>query len=198
MLPDREPDPRPQGNDVAMGEALQKTLLYQEPNPPLQGDEVALDGGQAADRAPDEVEGAPPYMTERQVGPTVGITVNRAADAAQHPLPPIIKGKGTAITMSPAALSVAMVMVLVVVALGLIEFLFRRTYSKRVLAFGAMRLSQPPPDHVRPIDLPWPARNQVEPDPSAASSLESVKKTLDAIEEAVADMASSRRLRRPS
>ena len=105
----------------------------------------------------------------------------------------MIEGKGRAIIRSLDTLS--LVIVMVVVALGLIKFLFRRTYAKRVLAFGAMRLSQPPPDYACPVDSSWPLRNQVEADPNAASSLESVKKALDTIEEAVAEMTSSRQLR---
>jgi hypothetical protein len=172
-------------------EALPKTLLDQEPEPRPQGNDVPPAGGQAV-RAPDEVQAAQPFITEREAGPILGMTlVNGAADAAQNTPPP--EGKGAAITRSPDPLLVVPVMV--VVALGLIKFLFRRTYAKRVLAFGAMRLSQPPPDYVRPVDFSWPPRNQVEADPSAASSLESVKKALDTIEEAVAEMASSRQLR---
>jgi hypothetical protein len=186
----QETDSRPQGNDAATDEALRKTLLDQQPDPGLQGNDVATAGGQAADRAPDEVQAAPPYITEREAGQTVAIaSVNGAADAAQNAPPAVIEGKGTAITRSLDTLSVAMVMV--VVALGLTKFLFRRTYAKRVLAFGAMRLSQTPPDFVPPVDLSWPLRNQVEAD----SSLESVKKALSTIEEAVGDM-SSRQMRR--
>jgi hypothetical protein len=175
-------------------EALRKTLLDQEPDPRPQGNDVARAVGQAVDRTPDEVQAAPPSITEREAGQTVGMaSVDRAADAAQNTPLPVIKGKGTAIARSLDPLSVVMVMV--VLALGLIKFLFRRTYAKRVLAFGAMRLSQPPPDYVCPVDLSWPPRNQIDADPGAASSLESVKKALDTIEEAAAEMASSRQLR---
>ncbi|HMC28903.1 MAG TPA: hypothetical protein VKM56_14025 [Verrucomicrobiae bacterium] len=177
-------------------EVLRKTLLDREPDPRLQGNDVATDGGQAVDRAPDQVQAAPPHITERESGQTVAIaSVNLAADAAQNTPPPMIEGKGTAIIRSLDTLS--LVIVMVVVALGLIKFLFRRTYAKRVLAFGAMRLSQPPPDYACPVDLALPLRNQVEADPNAASSLESVKKALDTIEEAVAEMTSSRQLRSP-
>jgi hypothetical protein len=185
-----EPDSRLQGNDVATDEALRKTLLDQQPDPRPQGNDVGTAGGQAADRAPDEVQAAPPYTKEREAGRTVAIaSVNRAADTAQNTPPPMIEDKGTATTRSLDTLSVVLVML--VVALGLTKFLFRRTYAKRVLAFGAMRLSQPQPDFVRPVDLSWPLRDQVEAD----SSLESVKKALSTIEEAVGDM-SSRQLRR--
>ena len=86
-----------------------------------------------------------------------------------------------------------MVMPLVVVALGLFRFLFRRTYAKRLLAFGALRL-RPPPHYLRLVE-PL-SRNEVDPDPGAASSLESVKKTIGTIQEAVGEM-SSRQLGRP-
>jgi hypothetical protein len=190
----QEPDSLLQGNEVATDEALQKTLLEQQPDPRPQGNDVATAGGQAADRTAGEVQAAPPYTSERESGQTVAIaSVNSAADAAQNTPPPILEGKGAAITRSLDTLSVVMVMV--VVALGLTKLLFRRTYAKRVLAFGAMHLSQPPPDYLRPVDLSWPLRNQVDADPGAASSLESVQKALDTIEEAVAEMSSSRQLR---
>jgi hypothetical protein len=220
QLLDQEPVPRPQGNDVAPGgaQAVDRALdPAQNPNDIATAggqtvdraldaaaqnpNDIATVGGQAVDRAPDaaqnpndiataegqavdraldEVKAVPSYITEREAGQTVGI----AADAAQN--------------TPPSALSavMAMVMLMGVVALGFINFLFRRTYAKRVLAFGAMRLSQPPPDYARPLDLSWPPRNQVEADASAASTLESVKKALETIEEAAAEMASSRQLRR--
>jgi hypothetical protein len=186
-LLDHAPNPRSQGNDVGTDEALLKTLLDQEPEPrPVR--DVATSAGQAVAGAPDEVQAAPPNIPEREARQTLGIaSIIRAADAAHNTLPPISERKDTAITMSLDALSV--VMVIVVAALGLISFLLRRTYAKRVLAFGATHLSQPPIDNVRPV-LSWPPRNQVEADPSA-----SVKKALDTIEEAVAEMASSRQLR---
>jgi hypothetical protein len=90
--------------------------------------------------------------------------------------------------------ALSVVIVMAVVALGLIEFLFRRRYAERVLAFGAMRHLQRPADYVRPVDLPMPSRNQVEANPETASSLIAVKKALDTIAEAEAEM-SSRQLR---
>jgi hypothetical protein len=187
-LLDQKPDPRPQGNGVATDEALGKTLLDQQPDSRPQGmTGVATDAGLAIDRAPDEVQAALP--TEREAGQTLGVaSVDRAADAAQSTPQSISEGKGTAITTSLAlgALTVAMVVLL-------IEFLFRRTYAKRVVASRAMRLLEPPPDYVPPVDLSL--RNQVEAYPSAASSLESVKKSIETIEEVVAEMTSSRQLR---
>ena len=181
-LVDQKPDTRPQGNGVATDEALGKT-----PDLRPQGNDFAKGAGLAIDRAPDEVQAALP--TEREAGQTLGVaSVNRAADAAQSTPQSISEGKGTAITTSLAlgALTVAMVVLL-------IEFLFRRTYAKRVVASRAMRLSEPPPDYVPPVDLSL--RNQVEAYPSAASSLESVKKSIETIEEVVAEMTSSRQLR---
>jgi hypothetical protein len=139
----------------------------------------------------------PKHIIKHEAGQTVGMaSANRAADAAQNTPPPIDERIGTPMTGSLVALSAVMVLV----ALGLVKFLFRRTYAKRVLALGAMRRSQRPPDAVRPVDLPLldlssGLRNQVEAEPSVASSLESVKKALDTIEEAVAEMAPSRQLR---
>jgi hypothetical protein len=175
-------------------EALPKTLFDREPDPRPQGNDVPMAGGQVVDRAPDQVQAVPAYITEREAGQTVGMaSVNRAADTAQNTPPFIIESMATATFRSPDALSVVPVMV--VVTLGLIKFLFRRTYAKRVLAFGAVRLAQTPPDYVRPLDISWAPRNQVEADPSAASGLESVKKALSTIEETVAEMVSSRELR---
>ena len=59
-----------------------------------------------------------------------------------------------------------MVMVALVAfsVLGLIEFLFRPTYARRVLVFGAMSRSQRAPDCVR--NLSSRPLNQVEADPS--------------------------------
>jgi hypothetical protein len=119
-------------------------------------------------------------------------SVIRPANAARNTPPAVIEGKGTLTTRSLEALSI----VLVLAALGLYKFLFRGSaYAKRVLAFGAMRRSQRPPDHVRAADFSWRPRNQVEADPGVASTLESVKKALATIEEAEAEMASSRQLR---
>ena len=58
-----------------------------------------------------------------------------------------------------------MVMVALVAfsVLGLIEFLFRPTYARRVLVFGAMSRSQRAPDYVR--NLSSRPLNQVEADP---------------------------------
>ena len=77
---------------------------------------------------------------------------------------PVIEDKPVPITRrSLDALTVVMVMVALSV-LGLIEFLFRPTSAKRVLAFGAMSRSQWVPDYVR--NLSSRPLNQVEADPS--------------------------------
>jgi hypothetical protein len=133
------------------------------------------------DHAADKVQAVPAANIEREAGQTVGMApVDRAADAGQNTTPPVTERKGI-----PETLSVVIVMV--VVGLGIIEFLFGRTYAERVLAFSAMRRSQCPPDYVRPVDLSSRRENQLEADPGAA-----VKKALDTIEEAVAELASSR------
>jgi hypothetical protein len=49
--------------------------------------------------------------------------------------------------------------------LGLYEFLSRRTYAKRGLAFGV----QQPLDYERPANLSWQRPNEVEVNPGAAS-----------------------------
>jgi hypothetical protein len=123
-------------------------------------------------------------------------SVNRSADAARNTLRGIIERNGTPTVRLLDAL--AAVMVMVVVALGLIKFLLRRAYAKRVLAFAAMGRSQQPPDYVPLLDLSVGDRgNQVEADPDVAPGLKSVKQAVDEIKEAVAEMASSRQLRTP-
>jgi hypothetical protein len=109
--------------------------------------------------------------------------VIRSADAA------LIESKGTPLTRSLDAMALV---IMVVLALGLIGFPFRRRYAKPDLAFGAMRRLQRPSDYVRPVDLPTPSRNQVEVGPKAA-----VKKVLETIAEAKAEMSASRQLRTP-
>jgi hypothetical protein len=144
--------------------------------------DVAVAGGQAVNRAADEVQAPLPSIAQPEAGQTAATaSVDHAADDQNTP-PPIIEREGAPTTRSLDAPSLVMGMVLVVLALGLVKFLFRRRYAKPVLAFGPMRLSQPP------------TRNQVEADPAPA---ESVKKALDTIEEAVAEMTSSRQLRLP-
>ena len=180
-------------NDVvrAGGEAVDRA-----PDAAQTTDDLATVGPPAADRAPDELQAALPYIAQREPPQTVGIASVSRADAVENTPPSILESKATPATRSLGALWVAMAMVMAVVAFGLIDFLFRRTYAKRVLAFGARRL-QPPPDYPRLVDLSWSPANQVEADTGVASSLESVKKALGTIEEAVGEI-SSRQLRRLS
>ncbi|MFL6820528.1 MAG: hypothetical protein ACJ8EF_21555 [Bradyrhizobium sp.] len=153
-------------------------------------DDVAMASGQAVDRAPDELEAAPPYITQREASQTVGVApVSRTADATQSNPLSIIERKLTPITN--VALWMGMVVPLMVAALGLLRFLFRRTYAKRLLAFGAMR-RQPPPHYLRLVEPSRLSRHEVEADPGAASALESVNKAIGTIEQAVAEMTSSR------
>ena len=163
---DRASDDHQNANGVATprGQVVDRALdAAQNPN------DVATPGGQAVGRAPDEIEGAPADISERAAGrQTVGVApVGRTADATKSS-PPSRKPPSN----TTDALWIAMVMPLVVVALGLFRFLFRRTYAKRLLAFGALRL-RPPPHYLRLVE-PL-SRNEVEPDPGAASSIESVE-----------------------
>ena len=140
--------------------ALRNTLLDQKPDPRHPGNDVATPGGPAVDRAPDNVQAALPYIIEREAGQTDGMaSANRAADVAQNELPAAGLQKGAKLLY---ALSVVMVMM---AALGLYEFLSRRTYAKRGLAFGVQR----PLDYERPANLSWQPPNEVEADPGAAS-----------------------------
>ena len=143
MLPDQEAaqafgaDPRPQGNDDVMA------------------------GESPVNRAADGVQAAPPSVIEPKVEPIIGTApADPSADVAQVTPLPVIEDKPVPITRrSLDALTVVMVMVALSV-LGLIEFLFRPTSAKRVLAFGAMSRSQWVPDYVR--NLSSRPLNQVE------------------------------------
>ena len=175
-------------------EAPQKTL--QKPDPASRGNDATA-GMLSADRAAAEVQAAPPNIIEREPGQTVGMpsanraaaevqaapqtvgmpSADRSADEAQA-ASPVIERKGKAL----------LGIVMVVVGLGLIEFLFGRLYAKRVSAMRSKR----PQDYLRPLDLSSRPENQVEADSGAALCANSVKKAVDVIEEAVAEMASSR------
>jgi hypothetical protein len=171
----------------------------------LQKPELASGGNDATvgmppvDRAADERQAAPPNIIDREAGQTVGMSsADRAAAEVQaapqtvgmpsadrsanevQAASPVIERKGKAL----------LGIVMVLVGLALIEFLFERSYAKRVFSFSAMR-SKRPQDYLRPLDLSSRPENQVEADPSVASCANSVKKALDVIEEAVAEMASS-------
>ena len=123
MLPDQEAaqafgaDPRPRGNDDAMA------------------------GESPVNRAADGVQAAPPSVIEPKVEPIIGTApADPSADVAQVTPLPVIEDKPVPITRSHDSLTVVMVMVALVAfsVLGLIEFLFRPTFAKRVLAFGAI------------------------------------------------------------
>jgi hypothetical protein len=91
------------------------------------------------------------------------------------------------ITRSLEALSVVMV---VVVALGLVKLLLRRTYVKQDFAFGVMRRLQRPANYVRQVDLLRRHKNQVEADYETVQR--AANKALDRIAEAEAEIGSSR------
>jgi hypothetical protein len=146
--------------------------------------------------APDEVKAAPTALVEHEAGQTVGMaSLNRSKAAAQNSPLPAIERKGMPILRLLDAPSMVLV-TMAVVALGLDKFLSRRAYAKKGLAFGTRGFQQPP-DHERPPSLSWQPPNEIEADPAAASILNSVKKTLDMIAEAQAEMASSRQFRTP-
>lgn len=172
-------------------EALPNTAQERHSRP--QGNDATRASGPSVDRAPDDVQAAP---VEREAAPTVGAApVNASTNAVENIRSPVVERNGMSMARSLDGLTV--VMVTIVGALALIKFLFRRTYRKRVLAFGAMRRSQPPANGVRPLDLSRRPRQRVETDPGPASSLDSVKKALDEIDEALVEMTSSRQLRTP-
>lgn len=197
----REPDARPQGNgngvpmvdrqtvDPAADEVqaggreagqtvgvapVARSSVNHAADAAQNGNDVALAGWQAVDRAPDEVQAA-----GRKAGQTVAMaSLDGERDAAQNTPPPIIER--TPLSRTLDALSVVMVMVMVVVAIGLV---------------GEVRRSQATTDHVGPVELSWQPPNQLEAVPDAASGLGSVQKALDTIEEAAAEIVSSRQLR---
>jgi hypothetical protein len=173
-------------------EALRKMLLDQEADPRPRGNDVPTVGAPPPDRAPDEVQVVPASIIEHEAGQTIGMeSIIGPADAAQTTALPGIERKGRLTTGSLEVPS--LVMVMVVAALGVIKFLLRRSYAKR----GLVRRLPKPTDYGRPLALSWLSRgNQVEADDDAI--LRSVKKALDTIAEAEAEMASSRQLRTSS
>jgi hypothetical protein len=131
-------------------------------------------------------------VVERESGQTVGMVI-RAADAAQNTLPAGSERKVTPTARSFDNLSVAMVITLMLAAaLGALKFLLRRTYAKRGLVSGAIQRLEPPRDNIRLAELSWrPRGHQIEADDEAI--LRSVKKALDTIAAANAEMASPSR-----
>ena len=117
-------------------EALRKTL--QKPEPASGGNDARA-GMPSEDRSVDKVQAAPPNMIGREAGQTVGMSsadraaaevqaapqtvgmpsADRSADEATSP---VIERKGKAL----------LGIVMVVVGLGLIEFLLERSYAKGV------------------------------------------------------------------
>jgi hypothetical protein len=190
---DRTPDAAQNPKDVAgaSGQVVDRT-----PDAAQEPDDIATASGHASDRAPDEVQAAPPSMREEAADQTVGMApISLAADAAQTPSQFVIEHQGMPMAGRLDALWIAIVMMMVVWALGIIRSLSRRTYPKRILAFSAMRL-QDPAVYPRWVELPMPPRNAVEAHRSAAPSLHRVRKPLGIVEEAV-DEFSSRQLERP-
>jgi hypothetical protein len=169
-------------------EAQRKTLLDQVADTHTREDDVSKGTAPSAHRAPDQVQAAPASVTERETEQTVGMApVIRPTDAAQNAPPPIIESKGMPITRSLEALSVVMV---VVVALGLVKLLLRRTYVKQDFAFGVMRRLQRPANYVRQVDFLRRQKNQVEADYETVQR--AANKALDRIAEAEAEIGSSR------
>lgn len=126
MLPDPEPV-----QSLAAPASLQ-------PGPGAHDDATAT--GSLVDRAPDDVQAAPASVIERKAGQTIGMAPrDPPTDAGQLNPPLIAEHKDAPTTRSLITLSVVTLMA--IAALGLIEFLFRPTYAERVLAFGAMRRS---------------------------------------------------------
>ena len=89
----------------------------------------------SVDPSADVVEVPQPPVTEPKAEPTISAApVDSSADVAQVP-PPVIDHKTALIT---SWLFDALAVVMVIPVLVLIEFLFRPTFTKRVLAFGAI------------------------------------------------------------
>jgi hypothetical protein len=138
---------------------------------------------------PGKIQAAPPSLITPEGGQTVGMAlVNRPVDAAQKTVLPLIEGDGTPIL----TWSVKELLFLLVVALGLIEYLLSRT--KRGLVYRAMRAREPPPEYVHWVEFPVQPQKQIQADSGAETVLKSVNRALDTIAQAEAEMASSPRL----
>jgi hypothetical protein len=115
------------------------------------------DAPAATDRSADEVRPAPISVDDEKIEPTVATApANRSEDVGQVRAPSLIDRKTEPVATTRVALwnaFFALGMVAIAV-LAVIEFLFRRTYATRILAFSARRRSQPRPDRVRrPLDI---------------------------------------------
>jgi len=111
----------------------------------------------ATDRSADEVRLAPISVDDEKIEPTVATALaKRSEDVGQVRAPSLIDRKTEPVVTSRDAwwnVFFALGMVAIAV-LAMIEFLFRRTYATRILAFCARRRSQPRPDCVRrPLDI---------------------------------------------
>ena len=144
--------------------------IVQVPPPPvIEPKAEPIIGTAPVDPSADIVQVPPPPVIEPKAEPiTATAPADLSADVAQVTSLPVIEHKPVPITRSHNAPTVVMVMVALVAfsVLGLIEFLFRPTYAKRVLVFGAMSRSQRAPDYVR--NLSSRPLNQVEADPAGA------------------------------
>ncbi len=167
---------RESGQTVGMAGVENMASVDHAPGAAQNGNDIAAASWQAVDRAPEF------QVAAREAGQTVGMaSLDRAPDAAQNTAPPSVER--TPISRTIDALSVVLVMVMVVVAIGLV---------------GEMRLYRASTGYVRPLELSWQPPNQLEAAPDAASGLELVQKALDTIEQAAAEIVSSRQLRRLS
>jgi len=194
MFPDQEPvqsfgartslDLRPRGNDDATaGEPL-------------------------VHRALDDIEGKAERTTETADG-FPRQPPDLSADLVRTTAPSVVEHEDAPITRSLDARAV-LVGVMVVVALGLGEFLMRR-FQRRPQSTADGFWSEPldpfadvvtPPPFIEhegapttdlPVNLSWRASDQAAADPSAAASgLQSVQKVLDTIKEVEAEMTCSR------
>jgi len=159
--PDREPVP-------SFG-ARTSYEIQVAPPPVIEPKPEPIIGAAPVDPSADIVQVPPPPVIEPKAEPiTATAPADLSADVAQVTSLPVIEHKPVPITRSHNAPTVVMVMVALVAfsVLGLIEFLFRPTYAKRVLVFGAMSRSQRAPDYVR--NLSSRPLNQVEADPAGA------------------------------
>lgn len=115
------------------------------------------DATAATNRPADEVRPAPVAVVEGKAEPTIATApVNSSEDVGQVTAPSLTERGTESAAMSRDTLSNVFFAfgMIAIAALGMAEFLFRRTYAKRVLAFGARRRSQPRPDRVRrPLDI---------------------------------------------
>jgi hypothetical protein len=111
--------------------------VVQVPQPPvIEPKAEPTTGAAPVDPSADLVEVPQPPVIEQKAEPTISAaSVDPSADVVQVPPPPVIEHKTALIT---SWLFDALAVVMVIPVLVLIEFLFRPTFAKRVLAFGAI------------------------------------------------------------